>query len=80
MLPDSCRCRGLMCLGIDEAPPGSKINNLDGSNTLMLVFPACPVNKRESPSPPELQAREEKDEGWHPHASLLPQRFLDLSF
>lgn len=46
----------------------------------MLVFPAGPVNKRESPSPLELQALEEKDEGWHPHASLLPQRLLELSF
>jgi hypothetical protein len=46
----------------------------------MLFFPAYPVNKRESPSPLELQVLEGKDEGWHPHASLLPQRLLDLSF
>lgn len=69
-----------MCLGIDEAPPGSNFDHLDNSNTLMLVFPACPVNKRESQSPLALQVPEEKDEGWHPHASLLPQRLLDLSF
>ncbi len=56
-----------------EAPPGSNLDHLYDSNTLMLVFPAGPVNKRESPSPFALKGLNEKDEGWHPHASLLPQ-------
>ena len=51
---------------------------LESSNALMLFFPAESVNKREVQAAfIPTSASKKKDEGWHPHAGLLPQRVLD---